>query len=372
MRPFCTHGALAPAIVLVLALMSGSAVAQQTSSDGIADTAEEFQGQCPYSVDRFIVELQQEESFRRWTAAECLGKMKDRRAVEPLVQAVLNERIPRLGLVEIAALKELDDPHTEDLLLNGINDRRTRPQAIDALGRLQSKRAVEPIIATLRNPDRFSTSVAMQALGEIKDPRALQPLCALLKYHDEVVRRFAATALGQLGDSGAIGPLATALKDTDDGVRVNAAKSLGELKNAEAVNALIAVLKDREESVRVAAVDALGNIGNVSAVAPLLVTLKSAKGRVRWQTASALAMFSTPETDDALTNALRHGELDIVAAAYKYFLLKNDPESVAALVAAMNEHGWYEMAYALRSSGNPQLVEAARQWESRNELHLQP
>jgi HEAT repeat protein len=369
MRALYSGAALVCAMSLVLAL-DGRLVNAQQVSTATASAVEQLE-ECPFSVDRFIVELQQEDSGRRWWAAECLGKMKDRRAVEPLVQAILNEHIPRLGLVEIAALKELDDPRTEDLLLNGINDKRTRPQAIDALGRLHSKRAVEPIIATLKNPDRFSTSVAMQALGEIKDSRALQPLCTLLKNRDEVVRRFAATALGQLDDPGAIGSLTTALKDTDDGVRANAAKSLGELKNAEAVNALIAALKDSEESVRVAAVDALGSIGDASAVTPLLATLKSAKGRVRWQTASALAMFSTPESDDALTNALRHGELDIVASAYRYFLLKHDPESVAALVAAMNEHGWYAMADALRDSGDSRLVDAARQWELRQKLQLQ-
>jgi hypothetical protein len=43
-------------------------------------------------------------------------------------------------------------------------------------------------------------------------------------------------------------------------------------------------------------------------------------------------------------------------AAYKYFLLKDDPDSVAALVAATNDHGWYEMANALRNSGDSRLV----------------
>jgi HEAT repeat protein len=371
MRTLCSSSTLACAISLVLALGGRLAIAQQVSPDNTVESVVQLEEDCPFSVDKFIAELQQEDSGRRWWAAECLGKMKDRQAVEPLVQAIFNEHIPRLGLVEIAALTELDDPRTEDLLLNGINDKRTRPQAIDALGRLHSKRAVEPIIATLKNPDRFSTSVAMQALGEIQDPRALQPLCTLLKNRDEVVRRFAATALGRLDDPEAVGSLTAALKDADDGVRANATKSLGELKNAEAVNALVAVLKDTEESVRVAAVDALGSIGDASAVAPLLATLKSAKGRVRWHAASALAMFSTPEIDDALTNALRHGELDIVAAAYRHFLLKHDPESVAALVAAMIEHGWYEMAAAFRDSGDSRLVDAAKQWELRHDVELQ-
>lgn len=356
--------ALGSAIILALALSCRVSFGQQSSPT--------FQEMCPFSEDRFIVELQQKESWRRWTAAECLGEMKDRRAVEPLVQAILNEDIPRLILVETSALKKIDDPRAEDLLLAAINDKRTRSPAIDALGRLQSKRAVEPIIAVLKNPDRFTTAVAAGSLAEIQDPRALLPLCTLLTNRDEVVRRYAAQALGILDEQGATGPLIAALKDPDDGVRWNAANSLGQLKSPESVDALIAVLKDSEEGVRVAALDALGNIGDMRAVAPLIAILASGTDRSRWHSASALAILNTPEACDALSNAMRHGDLSVVAAAYKFFLAKNDPDSIDALVAAMTKHGWYEMADALLNSGNSRLADAARQWQSRSDVQLQP
>jgi HEAT repeat protein len=371
MRTLCSGSALACAIGLVLALGGRLAIAQQVSPDNTADSVEQLEEECPFSVDRFIVELQQEDSGRRWWAAECLGKMKDRRAVEPLVQAIFNEHIPRLGLVETSALKNLDDPRTENLLLSGLSNKRTKPHAIDALGRLQSKQAVEPLLAILQNDsDQFSRSIAADALAEIKDPRALQPLCTLLNNRNQVMRRGAAIALGFFGDPAAVGPLIAALKDRDDGVRWNAADSLGKLGSVEAVDPLIAVMKDSEEGVRVAAVDSLGSIGDARAVEPLVIALTSGTKRVRWHAASALAQFSTSEAGDALTNALRHGELDVVAAAYKYFLLRKDPDSVTALVAAMNEHGWYAMADALRDSGDSRLVDAARQWELRHELQL--
>lgn len=272
-----------------------------------------------------------------------------------------NELVPRLGLVELSAAKELDEPHAEELLLDALGVAGSTSRAIEAFGRLQSKRAVKPIIAILKGHDRFTVTVAAQVLGEIQDPRSLQPLCGLLRSRDEGVRRSAAEGLGLLGDARAISPLTAALKDADQGVRWNAANALGRIKNPAAVDVLVGVLNDSEEGVRAAALDALGDIGE----------LNSTKGRTRWHAASALAMFDAPEVDDALTKALQHGELDVVAAAYKYFLPKNDPESVAALVAAMKKHGWPEMADGLRGSGNSQLVEAASEWDARNELQLQ-
>ena len=359
---------LPKAIGLLLALSCPVTFGQQASPKDADDSSEEFHERCPFSAERFIVELQQEESWRRLTAAECLGEMKDRRAVEPLVQAILKESFPRLSLYEIDALKEIGDSHAEDLLLAALNSKRTRQQAIGALGRLQSKRAVEPIVAILKHPDRFTTAVAAGALGEIKDPRALLPLCALLTNSDEVIRRYAAQALGYLGEQSALRSLITALKDKDDGVRWNAAVSLGELKNREGAEALVGALNDGEEGVRVAALDALASIGDSGAVTPITAVMVSASGRTKWHAASALAVLNTSEAGDALTNAMRHGDLTVVAAAYKYFLSKNDPDSVDALAAAMTEHGWCDMADALANSGNPRLTDVARQWQSRTEL----
>jgi hypothetical protein len=96
--------------------------------------------------------------------------------------------------------------------------------------------------------------------------------------------------------------------------------------------------------------------------------MTSASGRTKWHAACALAVLNTSEAGDALTDAMRHGDLSVVAAAYKYFLSKNDPDSVDALATAITEHGWYDMADALASSGNSRLAEAARQWQSRSEL----
>jgi HEAT repeat protein len=358
------------AVSLNLALPGLLTNAQQVSTVS-GGAAEELKEECPLSVDGFIVELQQEEPSRRWWAAECLGKMNDQRAVEPLVRAIFKEDIPRLRIVETSALKKLDDSRTENLLLAGLKNKQTKAHAIDALGRLQSKQAVEPLLTLVQNDsDQFIRSITMDALAEIKDPRALEPLCALLNSRNQVTRRGAAMALGFFGDPAAAGPLITALKDRDDGVRWNAAASLGKLGSVEAVDPLVAVLKDSEEGVRVAAVDSLASIGDARAVEPVVIALTSGTQRVRWHAALALAKFNTPNAQVALDNALRHGELDVVAAAYNYFLTRKDSDSVAALTAAMNEHGWYAMADALRESGDSRLADAAQQWELRHELQL--
>ena len=88
-------------------------------------------------------------------------------------------------------------------------------------------------------------------------PRAVEPLIAALKDENEYVRQAAAEVLGKIGDARAVEPLIAALKDESFSVRAAAARALGEIKDPRAVEPLIAALKDESFSVRRAAAEAL-------------------------------------------------------------------------------------------------------------------
>jgi HEAT repeat protein len=68
--------------------------------------------------------------------------------------------------------------------------------------------------------------MAARTLGEIKDRRAVEPLMALLKDEEEDVRDTAAYALGLLGDERGIEPLIGCLQDPHEAVRREAAGAL--------------------------------------------------------------------------------------------------------------------------------------------------
>ena len=79
-------------------------------------------------------------------------------------------------------------------------DSDVRNAAAWSLGRLGDKRAVEPFIAALKDKDSNVREAAAEALGELGDKRAVKPLLtALKKDKDSNVRDAAAKALGKLG-----------------------------------------------------------------------------------------------------------------------------------------------------------------------------
>jgi hypothetical protein len=112
-----------------------------------------------------------------------------------------------------------------------------RKAAADALVKIGAP-AVEPLIAALKDENSDVRQAAAKALGKIGDPRAVEPLIAALK--DKDVRKAAAEALGRLGWEPAQDEMAgwywMAKRDWDKCV------ALGAL----AVEPLIAALKDAE------------------------------------------------------------------------------------------------------------------------------
>jgi HEAT repeat protein len=133
-------------------------------------------------------------------------------------------------------------------------------EAAGALGEIGDARAVEPLIAALKDKNSGIRYGAAGALGEIGDARAVEPLIAALKDKHPVVRETAAEALGEIGDARAVEPLIAALKDKGPGVLEKAAEALGEIGDARAVEPLIAALKDKHPVVREKAAEALEKI----------------------------------------------------------------------------------------------------------------
>jgi HEAT repeat protein len=102
-----------------------------------------------------------------------------------------------------------------------------RRNAAWALGAIDDRRAVDPLIQTLRDREPAVREQAAWALGAIDDSRAVDPLVGALADQQADVREQAAWALGALGDSRALSGLIGALKDTSPGVRRQAAWALG-------------------------------------------------------------------------------------------------------------------------------------------------
>lgn len=201
-------------------------------------------------------------------------------------------------------------------LIEALNDRETRRDAIRELGEIGDKRAVEPLIKVLKYEK--TKEEVIEALGKIGDKRAVKPLIAIIKNKNEYGdnREAAVIALGKLGDNRAIIPLVDPFKTeywkvgdeiknalikfgepavepiivtlqinnfrnfrkgNDYDARCIVVETATEINKNLSIEPLILLLKNEADwHVQKCIATALGNIGDKRAVAPLIEVLNSA------------------------------------------------------------------------------------------------
>jgi HEAT repeat protein len=177
--------------------------------------------------------------------------------------------------------------------------------AIEALGMIGGRAAVEALIQVVESRRFFRTFPAIQVLSRTGDPRSVPPLAALLA--DETYRLEAVRALGRTGMAAAIGPITSLLHNPSDAMIRLVATSLSELIDraewagsesqvasalrevlAPSLGRIASALRGADPDERTAIANLLGRTGDAS-VLPAIT-----------------AMLEDSATANAATDALQH------------------------------------------------------------------
>ncbi|MEM6794948.1 MAG: M56 family metallopeptidase [Acidobacteriota bacterium] len=170
-------------------------------------------------------------------------------------------------------------------LLRALEDQdpEVRVQTARALGRLQSRRALEPLMrAVTRDASREVRRASAWALGMIEDAAATPALIVALAEADSDVRLRSAWALGMIEDASAAPALVEALADPDPKLRRRAAWALGMIESVEGVEALLEALDaDPDRETRTRSAWALGMIEDPSALDGLIAAVEDPDPELR-------------------------------------------------------------------------------------------
>ena len=208
----------------------------------------------------------------------------------------LHDPVTDVRLAAVRALGGIGDPQAVEPLCNALKDadKDVRQAAAGALGKLGAP-AVESLIAALQ--DRAVAAHAAQALGSIVDPRAIPALIDALRDENYGIRSAAVEAVGRFNGM-ALEPLIATLHDPNKDTRRAASDALDILgwqpasdateRNIGSPNRIgtaapptkrppsirwLAMLKDGDPDVRKACVLCLGKIGDRRAFDPLVAAL---------------------------------------------------------------------------------------------------
>jgi HEAT repeat protein len=236
------------------------------------------------------------------------------------------ERLVELGEPAVLPLIQALERHSSTLLM-------------EVLGRLRDPRAVAPLVAALTQENPHIRQAAATALGLIGDPQAIGPLIDAFRVEsgdteDITAWLDAAEALAHIGEP-AVGPLVAALADEDWLVRTSSAVALGQLGDLRAVVPLTASLSDAELQVRLDATEALGKLGDPDAIDAVTARLNDPAEHelVRAQAAGVLGQLVSGEVFAPLLNALGDPSIEVRCQALYALAESAGPAAVELLLA---------------------------------------
>jgi len=236
-------------------------------------------------------------------AAEELGASGDRRALEPLLEA-LREADPFTREAAARALGQLGDRRAVDGLLAALHDPwwNVRAAACQALGQLRDRRAWEPLLVHLMEVIHFTVEFRGSLLA-VRDTEVFQALLRLEPGNLDRVQAIALIPADQASWLAAVlwahhgraawPALQRALQHSNPQVRRAACQALGLLAEADGVPALAErLLCDEAAGVRQAAAQALAAIGPAAEPA-LAAVLQQGSGEVRRLARNALRRIAS-------------------------------------------------------------------------------
>ncbi len=236
-------------------------------------------------VAPLIASLKNRDWIVRMHAAKALGRIKAPGSIEPLIP-LLQDKVKAVREETTGALAAIGDAAIPPLLAALTHSEwLVRLHAVEALGKMRSAVAVEPLLSVLFNDqDTSIREDAVRALGHIGDARALEFLRIVMK--EPGLRPLAVEAMGQIGDHRAVPVLIDVLEGVDRPAESRVVAGCGD--------------KWDEEMVTMgAAVRALGIIGDEAAIPSLLKALHQTVTRT--DAAAALTRFGTKVVAPLLT-----------------------------------------------------------------------
>lgn len=191
-----------------------------------------------------------------------------------------------------------------DKLISDLESRdwRTRLSAVEELGRMKDGKSIELLmnVADTRSEVWQVKIRAIRLLGETGDPKAIDLLAKIfndpfLNYECPAIKWNTAIALGNFKmNSRVVETLINGLEDNNLGIREAVIQSLGKAGDPRAIPFLISALHDKSFAIKLSAIKALGEIGDPQAIPSLKEIVDSDNDPyVKNEALSALKNFSS-------------------------------------------------------------------------------
>lgn len=221
----------------------------------------------------------------------------------------------RKAIQEIVSLQSVSGGEGLLQRLSSLSD-RIRPDAIQAIAKLRTPGAFEPIVRLLLSSSTDDLVAAIQGLGELGDLAAIAPLLNLPALQpDQRIR--VSLSIAKLGEQ-AVPQLIDVIQNSDEqDLRLIAVESLKALRSPTSIDVLMTVVQQDEGHLRNLAVETLAEIDHPKRQRFLVKMVKDPSSVIREIVISNLAKLQQKSCLPIFLSALQHDTVDVQKAAMK-------------------------------------------------------
>jgi len=267
----------------------------------------------------------------RMCAIQALSDIGDSLAVEPLIQSMNSTVSFPVVLGE----------------LSGDYQWEIRERAAKALGKIKDQRVVQGLIDMLKNEDAdMMLGTILKSLVQQGDRRGIEVVASYLKDPDISVRRKASRAFVYAVDVAAIDYITDALVDEDSTVKCNAIEAIGNIGCEKDALLLILLLKDSDIDVRKIAAEVMVKIIGEKAVKYILPLLSDKDRGIRKKAVELLTNIGSAACIDPIINILKDPDQEVCEEAIASAGRLKDLRGINQLIAILQDK---EKAKTLRS-----------------------
>ncbi|MBF0516846.1 MAG: HEAT repeat domain-containing protein, partial [Nitrospirae bacterium] len=269
----------------------------------------------PESVIPLTQLLQEEDTLLKRAVLDCLIAIGDKRAAHAALNLLKDVDIVIRQKSTECVIQLADATIVPEIIkLMRDKDVNVRRCAVDVLNNIRDPSTADALVAAMKDSDWWVRQIATDALAEVKGENIVKFFIKMLKDSSDVnMRRCAVEFFNKVTDAAALEPLIATLNDPDWWVREKAVTALGALKDVRAVAALSSVLDDSE--IKWVIPSALASIGGPEVIEPLYILLSDTEKRVRVGALKALGKLKDPETIPKLKEMLDDEEPDVTTEA---------------------------------------------------------
>lgn len=272
------------------------------------------------AFNQLIALLDDSSTKVKSSALSALGKYNDPKCLAINIQ-YLNHPESTIRRSALSNLIEKPDAKAVEHLIPLLHEHRSASRAAEALGKTKDSRAVEALINILvgrnkENGGRDDMDLRRKAAGlldDMGDTKAIQPMLAILlnEQEDLRLRRGCALSLCKIGDESIVQPLEEALakqmspdiasyvRDALKAIqkRVMNAKLLADYADPELAPVVAELIRDREKKVENTAIGDLAKLRDKRAMLALAVLLQydRCSHSQRYHALELLASYDDPE-----------------------------------------------------------------------------